>query len=207
MPPASRTRSAGRSSSSSLSTPSARPSTRLQQWRTDILRRSVCTWSTIRSVTHDEQERIRKLAKSKFATQQPTILNGRDNYTIWRDSVLMDANMIEAKVILDQTEPPDSDNTVQWQTKNEILHTRILQSIAPHVRETISWEDSAITAEIWARINSTYGLSITEERLMTVKALLDISPQGNYPAMIRDFVSSILQSPATRNFAWRGFHS
>ncbi|OJZ80207.1 hypothetical protein ASPFODRAFT_98396, partial [Aspergillus luchuensis CBS 106.47] len=71
--------------------------------------------------------------------------------------------------------------------KNEILHTRILQTIASHVRETISWEDSTLAAEIWARITSTYGLSAAEERIMTVKALLDINPQDNYPAMIRDF--------------------
>lgn len=141
-------------------------------------------------LAYREQERIRKLAKSKFSTQRPAILNGRDNYTTWRDSILMDAHMIEAKNVLDQAKPPDGSNDIdiaRWQTKNEILHTRILQSIASHVRETISWEDSTLAVELWARITSTYGLSAAEERLMTVKALLDINPQGNYPAMIRDF--------------------
>ncbi|KAI9038199.1 uncharacterized protein KD926_011138 [Aspergillus affinis] len=141
-------------------------------------------------LVYREQEHIRKLAKSKFGTRKPTTLNGRDNYTTWRDSIQMDAHMIEAKEILDQTNPPDGSNEIdiaRWQTKNEILHTRILQTIASHVRETISWEDSTLAAEIWARITSTYGLSAAEERIMTVKALLDINPQGNYPAMIRDF--------------------
>jgi hypothetical protein len=141
-------------------------------------------------LVHREQERIQKLAKSKFGTQQPTTLNGRDNYTTWRDSILMDAHMIEAKDILDQIEPPNNSSeidTARWQTRNEILHTRILQTIASHVRETISWEDSTLAAELWARITSTFGLSAAEERLLTVKALLDINPQGNYPAMIRDF--------------------
>lgn len=140
-------------------------------------------------LVYREQERIRKLAKSKFGTRKPITLNGRDNYTTWRDSILMDAHMIEAKEILDQTKSPNGSDIeiAHWQAKNEILHTRILQTIASHVRETISWEDSTLAAEIWARITSTYGLSAAEERIMTVKALLDINPQDNYPAMIRDF--------------------
>jgi hypothetical protein len=44
-----------------------------------------------------------------------------------------------------------------------------------------------LAAELWARIILTFGLSAAKERLITVKALLDINPQGNYPAMIRDF--------------------
>jgi hypothetical protein len=97
--------------------------------------------------------------------------------------------MIKAKEILDQTMPPDSSeiNIARWQIKNKILHTRILQTIAPHVREMISWEDSTLAAELWARIVSTFGLSAAKERLITVKALLDINLQGNYLAMIRDF--------------------
>jgi hypothetical protein len=71
--------------------------------------------------------------------------------------------------------------------KNEILHTRILQTLASHIRETINWEESTLAVDLWSRITSTYGLSAAEERLMTVKALLDINPQGNYPAMVRDF--------------------
>jgi hypothetical protein len=51
-------------------------------------------------LVHREQERIQKLAKSKFGTRQPTALNGRDNYTTWRDSFLMDAHIIKAKEIL-----------------------------------------------------------------------------------------------------------
>jgi hypothetical protein len=102
----------------------------------------------------------------------------------------MDAYMIEANDILDQAKPPTGSDVIDialWETKNEIMHTRILQSIASHVQETISWEDSTLAAELRVRITSTFGLSIAEERLMTVKALLDINPQGNYPAMIRDF--------------------
>jgi hypothetical protein len=130
------------------------------------------------------------LVKSKFGTQQSTTLNGRDNYTTWRDLILMDAHMIEAKDVLDQIEPPNNSSEIdiaRWQTRNEILHTRILQIIASHVREMISWEDSTLAVELWARIASTFGLSAAEERLITVKALLDINPQGNYPAIIRDF--------------------
>jgi hypothetical protein len=98
--------------------------------------------------------------------------------------------MVEAKDILNQTKPPDGSSDIDtacWNAKNEVLHTRILQTITSHVQETISWEDSTLAAELWARITLTFGLSKAEERLMTVKALLDINPQGNYPAMIRDF--------------------
>lgn len=97
--------------------------------------------------------------------------------------------MIKPKDILDQTEPPDGSEIEipKWQIKSEILHTRILQSIAPHVREMISWEYSTLAVDILARITSSYSLPTAEERLMTVKALLDVNPQGNYPAMIRDF--------------------
>ena len=143
-----------------------------------------------RDLIYCERQDIRKLAKSRFGTRKQPVLQGRDNYTKWRDSILRDAHMIEAKNILDQTNPPNDSNEIdiaRWDTKNEIMHTRILQSITPHVQETISWEDSILAAELWARITSTYGLSTAEERLMTVKALLDINPQGNYPAMIRDF--------------------
>ena len=143
-----------------------------------------------RDLIYREKQDIWKLAKSKFGTQASILLNGRSNYTAWRDSMLMDAYMIEAKDILDETKPPNGSNEIdiaRWETKNEILHTRILQSTARHVQQTISWKGSTLASELWARITSTYGLSMAEERLMTVKALLDINPQGNYPVMVQDF--------------------
>jgi hypothetical protein len=73
--------------------------------------------------------------------------------------------MIEAKEILNQIEPPNSSeiDIARWQTRNEILYTRILQTVASYVRETISWEDSTLAAELWARITSTFGLSVAKE--------------------------------------------
>ena len=137
-----------------------------------------------------ERKRIWKLAKSKFGTRRSVILTDRDNYITWRDSVLMDAYIIEAEGILVQRKPPNGSNEIDiacWDAKNDVMRTRILQSIASHVLETICQQDSALAAELWARIASTYAPSTAEERLVTVKALLDINPQGNYPAMIRDF--------------------
>ncbi|CBF81124.1 hypothetical protein AN5227.2 [Aspergillus nidulans FGSC A4] len=137
-----------------------------------------------------ERKRIWKLAKSKFRTRRSVILSDRHNYITWRDSVLMDAYIIDAKDIFVQTKPPNGSNEIDiacWDAKNVIMRTRILQSIASHVRETICRQRSTLAAELWARIASTYAPSTAEERLVTVKALLDINPQGNYPAMIRDY--------------------
>jgi hypothetical protein len=44
-----------------------------------------------------------------------------------------------------------------------------------------------LAVELWARIISTFGLSIAKEWLITIKALLDINPQGNYLVIIHDF--------------------
>jgi hypothetical protein len=60
-------------------------------------------------LVYREQERIRRLAKAKFGGRKAIMLDGRENYIKWRDSMLMDAYMIEAKDVLDQTESPYSD--------------------------------------------------------------------------------------------------
>jgi molecular chaperone GrpE (heat shock protein) len=39
-----------------------------------------------------EQERIRKLAKERFAGREPIRLKGRENYATWRDNLLLEAH-------------------------------------------------------------------------------------------------------------------
>ncbi|KAI9040328.1 uncharacterized protein KD926_008418 [Aspergillus affinis] len=110
-----------------------------QQLREEI-RREMHAEQNQPSTQQQHQETNRDTYERNAEIRKPTTLNGRDNYTTWRDSIQMDAHMIEAKEILDQIKPPDGNeiDIARWQTKNEILHTRILQTIASHVRETIS---------------------------------------------------------------------
>lgn len=42
-------------------------------------------------------------------------------------------------------------------------------------------------AHFWRELSNIYGISTAEERLMTVKALLDLHPQGDYVSMLYDY--------------------
>jgi hypothetical protein len=42
-------------------------------------------------------------------------------------------------------------------------------------------------AHFWCELSNIYGISIAEERLMTVKALLDLHPQGDYISMLYNY--------------------
>ena len=140
--------------------------------------------------TDKEQERIRKLAKERLSTK-PIQLLGRENYMKWRESMLSDAYMIEATHILEgnQQSPPSEDkiDIARWSKQNEVLYTRLLQSMSPQIKSTINWNDLTSAAALWSQINTVYGISSAEERLMTVKALMDLYPQGDYVSMLLDF--------------------
>ena len=59
--------------------------------------------------------------------------------------------------------------------------------MSPTVKTTIDWSDLTSAAALWSQINTVYGISLAEERLMTTKALMDLHPQGDYVGMILDF--------------------
>jgi hypothetical protein len=138
-----------------------------------------------------EQERIRKLAKERFAGREPIRLKSRENYATWRDNLLLEAHWIEAKSILANVEisPPSYEpiEVARWQKQNEILHSRILLSLDERIRSTIDWHESTSAAHFWRELSNIYGISTAEERLMTVKALLDLHPQGDYVGMLYDY--------------------
>ncbi|KAJ5619407.1 hypothetical protein N7510_003391 [Penicillium lagena] len=139
---------------------------------------------------NEERERIRKLAKERLATK-PIQLHGRDDYIKWRESILSDAYMIDATYILEENQESspfvDAIDTTRWDKQNEVLYTRLLQSMSPHIKANINWGDTTSAAALWSQINIVYGISLAEERLMTVKALLDLNPQGDYVSMIFDY--------------------
>jgi hypothetical protein len=51
----------------------------------------------------------------------------------------------------------------------------------------LDWHESTSAAHFWRELSNIYGISTAEERLMTVKALLDLHPQGDYVSMLYDY--------------------
>jgi hypothetical protein len=145
----------------------------------------------------EEREHIRKLAKDRLSTK-PIQLLGRENYIKWRESMISDAHLIDATHILEENQESspyeaNSIDTARWQKQDEVLHTRLVQSMSPTIKSTINWRNFQSTAALWTRINKIYGISSAEERLMIVKDLLDLHPQGDYVSMLLDFQRLISQ--------------
>jgi hypothetical protein len=140
----------------------------------------------------EELDRFRKDAKSKLDNKLYLQLTA-SNYTAWRSSILADAQLISAVDIImkEQLQPPQGLSRLDqeiWKKKNELLFTRIFQSLHYTVRDSLGTVDSQDAAYLWQRINAEYGISAAEERLTTMKALLELRlKNGDYLGYMRTF--------------------
>lgn len=77
----------------------------------------------------------------------------------------------------------------QWAVKSRLLHTRILDTVSPTIQEQMQIQHVQSPASLWQKLNGLYGLSPAEERLVTIKTLINLHPQGNPIAMMRQWES------------------
>lgn len=136
-----------------------------------------------------EDNRIKRLTQFHWRDYVPRLV-GRDNYTRWRQSILLDAHFIEAKDILvhEITQPPeDPIEQTRWAVKSRLLHTRILETLSTDIQEQMQLQEILCPVHLWRRLNLMYGLSPAEERLVNVKTLINLRPQGNPIAMLRQW--------------------
>ena len=102
--------------------------------------------------------------------------------------MLIDADYLNARHILTGTREHLLDDDLQhfsWEVCARLLHTRILDQLSPDVSKTIQTSHIQEPSEIWQRLEALYGLSKAEERLLLVKTMMNLKPQGNPLAMMR----------------------
>ncbi|OJD26307.1 hypothetical protein ACJ73_02309 [Blastomyces percursus] len=135
------------------------------------------------SLSHDPVNEFRKDAKIKLEGKHAVILDGI-NYLEWKSSILADAHLIQAKDILikEETVPliTVSLDIELWNRKNELLYTRIFQSLNATVRDSLGpLDDTYMAATIWKDLARRYAISQTEERLQTTKKMRDLRLKNN----------------------------
>ncbi|OJD09402.1 hypothetical protein ACJ73_10348, partial [Blastomyces percursus] len=139
--------------------------------------------STSLSNTRDPIDEFRRDAKTKLEGKHAIILTGI-NYLEWKSSILADAHLIQAKDILvkEETVPPTTAplDTQLWNKKNELLYTRIFQSLNATVRDSLGPLDNYMAAAtIWKSLAQRYAISHAEERLQTTKKMRDLRLKNN----------------------------
>ncbi|OJD28534.1 hypothetical protein ACJ73_00061 [Blastomyces percursus] len=131
----------------------------------------------------DKIDEFRKDSKTKLEGKHAVILNGSNNYQEWKSSILADAHLIQAKNVLvkEETVPPTTvplDIEI-WKKKNELLYTRIFQSLTA-------------TKDLAQR----YAISRAEERLITTKKLRELHLRNGdfltYMATFRDLKAKLV---------------
>ncbi|OJD25055.1 hypothetical protein ACJ73_03583 [Blastomyces percursus] len=96
------------------------------------------------------------------------------NYLELKSSIL--AHLIQAKVILtkEETVPPTTVplDIELWNRKNELLYTRIFQSVNATARDSLGpLDDTYMAATIRKDLAQRYAISRAEERLQTTKKM------------------------------------
>ncbi|KMW66932.1 hypothetical protein BDDG_11799 [Blastomyces dermatitidis ATCC 18188] len=110
------------------------------------------------STTQDPISEYQKDAKAKLEGKHVIILNRSVNYLEWKSSILADAHLIQAKDILIKRETVPSTtvplNIELWNQKNELLYTRIFQSLNTTVRDSLGPlnEDAYLAVTIWKNL-------------------------------------------------------
>lgn len=118
-------------------------------------------------------------------------LNGRDNFALWKRTILRDAECIRARELLEKGEPEEQQmgpvKKAEIENKSILLHIRIFAMLPFNIQEWLEPDRILKPQEIWRRLNARYGISPAEERLVHVKTLMNLHPQGNPAAMMRQW--------------------
>ncbi|OAX83497.1 hypothetical protein ACJ72_02149 [Emergomyces africanus] len=148
----------------------------------------------------DKIDEFRKNAKTKLEGKHTIILNGI-NYLEWKSSILADAHLIQAKDILTKEETMSSATASLdielWNRKNELLYTRIFQSLNATVRDSLGpLDETYMAATLWKNLAQRYAISHAEERLQTTKKMRDLRLKNNdfhtYLANFRDLKAKLV---------------
>ncbi|KMW69690.1 hypothetical protein BDDG_13841 [Blastomyces dermatitidis ATCC 18188] len=173
-----------------------------QDKRMEMLIQKLGSNSSSLSTTQDPISEYRKDAKAKLEGKHVIILNGSVNYLEWKSSILADAHLIQAKDVLikGETVPPTTVplDIELWNRKNELLYTRIFQSLNATVRDSLGPldEDAYLAATIWKNLARRYAISRAEERLLTTKKMRDLRLKNSdfhtYLANFRDLKAKLV---------------
>ena len=103
-------------------------------------------------------------------------LASRENFALWQQAILQDAEYIDAHNLLEQgvQETNDPIKKAGLATKNQLLETQILSMLPLNIKQQvyIDWIQSPHI--LWQRLNAIYGFSPAEERLLTIKTMINL---------------------------------
>lgn len=136
----------------------------------------------------EEERRLHELAKTHWRDTRR--LQGRDNYSEWRKNLLFDADYIGARdVLLHPNDIPKhtSLQLAHYTTSKKLLHTRILDRLTLDILHQVHTDHTQHPSEILSHLDTIYGVSPAEERLLLVKTLMNLKPNGNTVAMMRQW--------------------
>ena len=116
-------------------------------------------------------------------------MTGRENFALWQKAILRDAEYIGARDLLEEGTPETNDpiQKAGLAMKNQLLENRIQNTLPLNIQQHVytDWIQSPHT--LWRRLNTIYGLSPAEERLLTIKTMINLQPQNNPMAMMRQW--------------------
>ncbi|EYE89959.1 uncharacterized protein EURHEDRAFT_468329 [Aspergillus ruber CBS 135680] len=97
---------------------------------------------------------------------------------------------IDARNILLRPNDIPKDISLQlarYTTPKRLLHTRILDRLTLDILQQAHTDHTQHPSEILSHLDTVYGVSLAEERLLLVKMLMNLRPNGNAVAMMRQW--------------------
>jgi hypothetical protein len=111
-----------------------------------------------------------------------------DNYAEWYESFLADAGTIQARAIIDERQQKFPFNSAIWRTKYDVLLRHLLSTLSPNILQGLQTVDRTNLFDILDHCKAKYGISPAKERLDLVKALLELTIQGDdYRSLLPKF--------------------
>ncbi|KAN0068860.1 hypothetical protein V8E54_013029 [Elaphomyces granulatus] len=137
-------------------------------------------------------DRYEKKALSILSVKTKVLLRP-SNYAEWHENFLVDAETIKARAILDerQQEPPaglSNLDTAIWHAKYDVLLRHLLSTLSPNILQGLQTVDRTNLFDILDHYKAEYGISPAKERLNLVKALQELTIQGeDYRSLLLKF--------------------
>ena len=144
------------------------------------------------NTTHDpiekEEERIVRTSE-RYWRNHGFKLTGRENFALWQKAILRDAEYISARDLLEEGTPETNDpiQKAGLAMKNRLLENRIQNTLPLNIQQQVYTDRIQSPHTLWRRLNTIYGLSPAEERLLTIKTMINLQPQYNPIAMMRQW--------------------
>ena len=116
-------------------------------------------------------------------------LTGRENFALWQKAILRDAEYIDARNLLEEGTPETNDpiQKAGLAMRNRLLESRIQNMLPLNIQQHVYTDRIQSPHTLWRRLNIVYGLSPAEERLLTIKTMINLQPQNNPIAMMRQW--------------------